>query len=345
MLLYQGSPSRSQLHHANFAMFDRNIQRTVSWVSGWTGPYEGGVSLLMKFAWINSYDNYQTLDAVFLGKRANHALWYSGHKSLTNLQWARRTNWKPNFVGLHLITDRFDKNRWWDTLVSDEHMKVCPSCAIVGFQTPLFQIEAMSQCPIHGDKLLDRCYECNAPTRSYGCLSVPFSQALCCDGCGAPYGRDMSPTYWRAMHHHRHAHQRLSPIVHWLRQVHLTIDKSHTWDDSFQSWPVTTAISDKRIAAFTMLQKAVPYQGDRSVFFNGGALHLVNSYRRKTHRLREVEVQERQQLASFLQSRQATSEGPPSNNGKERGIQRYRIYKAIRRRILRLVRDRLTKGN
>lgn len=335
------SAGLSKPYHAKLAMYDRNTQRTVSWVSGWIGPYEGGVSLLMKFAWVNSYDNYQTLDAVFLGKRSNYGLWRTEHKSLTNLHWARRTNWKPNFVGVHLITDRFDRNGWWDTLVSDERMKVCPSCAVFGYQSPLFQIEAMSQCPIHGDKLLDRCNHCNAPTRSYGYLGIPFSQALSCDGCGIPYGRDMSPAYWRAMEHHRHAHQRLSPLVRWLRQVHLTYEKSRSWDDSFQSWPVKTATSEKRIAAFTMLQKAVPYQGDRSVFFNGGALHSVNSYERKEHRLRESEVQERQRLASFLQPRRAFLPSSQFNDGKDTGLQRYRVYKAIRRRILRLLRERL----
>ena len=81
----------------------------------------------------------------------------------------------------------------WATVIADDsRLRLCRSCADTGYQSALFQIEALPNCPIHQEPLIDSCPNCHAPTPRYALCSRAFELPMQCTVCGVGYGRAWS---------------------------------------------------------------------------------------------------------------------------------------------------------
>ncbi|MDG0854782.1 hypothetical protein [Roseateles puraquae] len=76
---------------------------------------------------------------------------------------------------------------WATVIASDARLRFCQSCADVGYQSALFQIDALSRCPLHGERLRDTCPHCDAPTPRYALTVEGFQSPMQCTACGGGY--------------------------------------------------------------------------------------------------------------------------------------------------------------
>lgn len=73
------------------------------------------------------------------------------------------------------------------SIASDERLRFCPTCLEEGFQSSIFQIDAFSNCPIHGDALKNTCPRCGAPTPRYAVEPQAFKTPMHCAICNRPF--------------------------------------------------------------------------------------------------------------------------------------------------------------
>lgn len=331
-------------------MFDNHLQRTVSWVPGWMSPFEGSVSLLMKFAWVNSYDNGRTLETVFIGCRERRTSPLLGYRSLLHLDWARKAKWTPNFMGERLLLESYISNRWWRALASDSRLRYCATCADSGYQSSLFQLEALCRCPIHGDFLLDVCRHCGSLTRAYACGNTSFFNGLICSGCNRPYGSNVSPTGWLRAEQHHLIYRRMRPIVAWLEKLQISLNSNAVEDESVETWLTKDEQTRRRLTIFAMLDAAHPFTGDREIFLPQKALHLTPSNSRQTpskqpnRRILQAASTEFHTLSDLnlhvtdSADRQSNVRRVLGKSGDVRHL--YGFYKAVRRHILKTINHR-----
>lgn len=73
---------------------------------------------------------------------------------------------------------------------SIDHLKWCAKCAAVGFHTPIFQLDFVADCPIHGMPLQTRCRNCNAQV-PYRFRNEVINSPFACPSCGIPFSRSL----------------------------------------------------------------------------------------------------------------------------------------------------------
>lgn len=54
----------------------------------------------------------------------------------------------------------------WNWRELDWRLRICPSCALVGYHCVLYQMPWITTCPWHGDRLITRCKQCQRPLAS-----------------------------------------------------------------------------------------------------------------------------------------------------------------------------------
>jgi hypothetical protein len=141
-------------------------------------------------------------------------------RTLLSLQWVRPGVAEGSLPAqLMKRTLRDLSDRWWRSLASDLHLRFCPSCLALGFQSALCQIDGLSRCPAHGDAIVSRCDHCGAPTPRYAVTPMSFERPLHCSSCARPYAPIWSlecpVVMWRAPKH-LEAYEELEV---WLRRA------------------------------------------------------------------------------------------------------------------------------
>lgn len=173
-------------------VLDRFESRVPSWNwrSDWHARHESAYSLFAKFAYLNAFA-VRDLIPIFIS---------SGKKTATlrNPQVDLRdpTHFDIPAIAHVLQADLDDvKESFLFAMLpngrrkSTDHLRWCPKCAAIGFHSPLFQLEIIANCPIHGTPLRSSCSACGAQTPyrlRRDVIEVPFS----CSACHA----DFAPT-------------------------------------------------------------------------------------------------------------------------------------------------------
>lgn len=155
----------------------------------WTAPFEGAFTRAAKIALVNALDA-RALSELLFGRRLLPSSFAVVHgRSFLNGVWAAPTangstgqSVLPGFL-THLC------GGWATAIAGDARLRLCPTCADVGYQSVLFQIDALSACPIHGEPLVDACVHCHAPTPRYALCPEAFLSPMQCTACGMGYGR------------------------------------------------------------------------------------------------------------------------------------------------------------
>lgn len=156
------------------------------WISSTEGPY----TRLGKFAILNALKPKDLCQIVFGRKlRGDNPSIFHGRSLLIN-DWMVSDN-SINPLAKQISTSTLEHlcGHWTKWISSDVHMRFCPVCLDRGYQSSIFQIAAMSVCPIHEVRLMYNCPYCNAPTPRYALMQSAFYDALHCYACKKPYGK------------------------------------------------------------------------------------------------------------------------------------------------------------
>jgi hypothetical protein len=155
---------------------------------------EGAFTRVAKIALVNALDARALCDLLF-GRKLPHFSFALVHgRSFLSGTWAAPK--VRGITGRSVLPGFLTSlcSGWATAIADDSRLRLCRSCADVGYQSALFQIDALSACPIHGEPLLEVCSHCNAPTPRYALSQEAFLSPMQCTECGAGYGRAWNGT-------------------------------------------------------------------------------------------------------------------------------------------------------
>jgi len=231
-----------------------------AWLADWALPFEGGFTLLSKFAWANSLTATQLCNTVF-GRRlvsAENVRFHS--RSLLDTKWA--TDGDPGIPHMRekviegaLVSKA---GRWTRAIATDAVFRFCPHCLTNGYQSALYQIEGMTACPIHSEPLISACPRCGQSGVHYALTEAGFSVPFHCPACMAPLAGSFKPEIWSDSSFRNAALTHLAPIAQWLTQLSGSTLKWRDWDE--WHFPLRWHCSDtlRRVATLDVLLQALP---------------------------------------------------------------------------------------
>lgn len=155
----------------------------------WTAPLEGAFTRTAKIALVNALDPRALCELLF-GQRLLQTSFATVHgRSFLNGVWAvpKAQGATGQSVLPCFLTDLCGV--WATGIAGDARLRLCRACTDRGYQSMLFQIDALSACPVHGEPLIDVCPHCQAPTPRYALSPEAFLSPMQCTACGAGYGR------------------------------------------------------------------------------------------------------------------------------------------------------------
>ena len=289
----------------------------IAWVAEWAGPHEGGMTVAMKYAWANALDGAGVSKSVCGKRLVQHSALRQHGRSFLVPGWSRaaRLNSQPT-IGALIAQRDMDRyaGRWSQQLASDTCLRYCPACMQAGYQSLLFQVDALYCCPLHRTALLSACRRCGAPAPRYALTAEAMANPFCCATCGAAYGQRFDPRDWKCAGLHAQVARSLRPLVRFLLRVkRARIDWVH-WEEWFGPWLGEGDEREKRVATCDVLRRIVPTLGlDAGMFVRPA---------------RPLSVSRGRGLAVIV-SRPAGSATDPQP--------RRQIYKSIRRHLFKLL--------
>lgn len=155
----------------------------------WMQPLEGAYTRTAKIALVNALDP-RAVGELLYGSRLLPNSFGSVHgRSFLQGSWAAPR--AQGTTGQSALPGFLSSlcGSWAPAIASDARLRFCPTCADVGYQSALFQIDALSRCPLHGEPLRDTCPHCGAATPRYALTVEGFQSPMQCTTCGGGYGR------------------------------------------------------------------------------------------------------------------------------------------------------------
>lgn len=154
----------------------------------WSSPLEGAYTRVAKLAILNAFDARRLCDLLFGRRLAEPSFGVVHARSFLSATWTSSGRAKDlaSWVQCGFL-DRLC-GRWAARIASDRHLRLCPKCADLGFQSSLFQIDGLHSCPIHGLPLVIDCPHCGEPTPPYALCTEAFRTPMQCNKCGRGYG-------------------------------------------------------------------------------------------------------------------------------------------------------------
>jgi hypothetical protein len=294
----------------------------IAWNPSWIGPHEGGLTLAMKFAWANALD----------GRAASRAI--SGKSLLQNYSpklhgrsflipdWAHvAIMGRQPTIGALIAKRNLGRyaGRLAQLIGADHTFRYCSVCIKFGYQSLLFQLDAMKLCPMHRTPLLTVCTHCSAITPRFALTAEGLDVPFCCPACGQPYGDRFDPTLWSCRSLHEEVTHACKPILRFLWQAKQSNVEWFRWDDWLGPWLGLADQRRKRIATFDVLRRIVPNDLDETLFEAPAEPFMAAKSR-----------------ALVMDPRQETLD---QNGGEEYST----IYKSIRRYILKRLPKRVDR--
>ena len=168
------------------------VSNGLAWSPSWWCDHEGPFTRICKLAMVNHLSSAMVNRKVF-GLR--DVYWNFGRvhpRSLVRTDWIECAPLIPEGQELRAEIQQWSLSRFCDQTISlciasDLRLRYCPTCLEQGFQSVIFQIDALAACPIHGDALRDSCPSCGAPTPRYAVAQDVFKAPMQCLACGSPF--------------------------------------------------------------------------------------------------------------------------------------------------------------
>lgn len=241
----------------------------VAWVPQWVGPHEGGMTLAMKYAWVNALDGATAAKSICGRSLVQHHSPKLHGRTFLIPGWAAVSRvGEQSSIGA--VIARRDISRYagrcGEWLASDTHFRYCPDCIQLGYQSLLFQIDGLTFCPLHKATLLAACRRCNAPTPPYALTAETMANPFCCPACGAAYGEKFDPRGWKCAALHVQASEALLPLYKFLRRIGRANIEWLDWGEWFGPWLGEVDLREKRIATFFVLRRLVKHHLDDGLF-------------------------------------------------------------------------------
>jgi len=253
------------------------LRQGLTYSPKWFDDQEGPYTFLSKIGVVNRL-RYQVLlrhvldqsgqlaqDAASRRFTCNDAVWMTRHSDAES-SLATEAAGRALSVVLGLSAKRF---------AGDEHLRYCPACIDLGFQSALCQIDAIVKCPIHRAPILNTCRRCGRHTPPYA-VNAALKTPMRCRGCSQPLGYawgEHALLRWQALPDTA-GYARLADAIRCLSEVRW-LDRGG-WDEHFSHFtPV-----NERIAAFGLALKAAGTTIDTSLLHpavltgSSGALSL-----------------------------------------------------------------------
>ena len=173
--------------HADTTLFHK-VEGGLVDARAWTSPLEGAYTRVAKLAILNALDAPALLKIVFNRRPASASYGPVHTHSFLSGEWVDRSESRPQAQWVrggfldHLC------GRWATRIAGDQRLRLCCRCADMGFQSSLFQIDALTNCPIHNTPLIDCCPHCSEPTPRYALTVVGFDTPMQCVRCSRGYG-------------------------------------------------------------------------------------------------------------------------------------------------------------
>jgi integrase len=297
----------------------------IAWLREWQLPYEGAYTLLLKFAVANATRAGELCEAVF-GQTLNQGPTFGRihSRSLLDTNWIDQSGERGIAAMRRLTIESSMVSRagqWTSLIASDKLFRYCPECLRYGFQSFLYQIDALAKCPIHGVPILAHCTKCGQATSPYALAEVGFGIPFHCPSCLAPYSEEVDMAQWVNHELYSDAVRLLAPIAKWVHMLAgstLNWREWHTWDLPISS---LTNQREKRRATMQILAAAIPPDFGQDILEYGGSTFKLYKGGFETALLGHSLTQRSQFIDSEIRADRA------------------RLYKAVRRRLARM-----TKG-
>lgn len=253
--------------------------RVYAWSPAWAWPLEGPFTTYLKFVWANAFSASESCRILY-GRGMSSSVKNGLHgRTFLGPAWAR-TSQQTNTMkeGVLIANSGLDKYlpKLFMRIASDRNFRFCPCCLAHGYQSALFQIDALTICPIHKLILQNVCSYCKVLTPRYAITEdaaiVPFH----CNQCGHAFGEIFNPCLWRTSPLKNEVCKKLLPIVTWLRAV----DAANLHWTFFDDWMINANAADteqKRTAAFSVLRKIIPDGLENSLFQHSTKLFSVTT--------------------------------------------------------------------
>lgn len=154
----------------------------------WSAPLEGAFTRVAKIAILNALPARALCELLFGRRLVNSSYGPIHGRSFVSSGWVKREG--LNGAGTWALDGFLELQcgRWAPRVASDQRLRLCRHCADTGFQAAIFQIDAVTTCPIHDELLIDCCPHCSAPTPPYALSVESFETPMQCGHCGQGYG-------------------------------------------------------------------------------------------------------------------------------------------------------------
>jgi hypothetical protein len=158
----------------------------------WSAPLEGAFTRVAKIAILNALPARPLCELLFGRRLVNSSYGPIHGRSFVSSGWVKREGLSE--AGTWALGGFLERQcgRWAPRVASDQRLRLCRHCADTGFQAAIFQIDAVTTCPIHDEPLIDCCPHCSAPTPPYALTVESFETPMQCGHCGQGYGRAWS---------------------------------------------------------------------------------------------------------------------------------------------------------
>lgn len=283
-------------------------------------PYEGGLSLLLKFAWANCASAADICHAVFGRNLLRPCGTQRQGRSLLDVSW---DSGRPD-VGLGRMRALCRQGalgalagQWAPKIASDFRIRYCSACMQAGYQCAFYQIDALTCCPIHGEALRHVCMHCGTDMPPYAIVHDAFISPFFCPQCDHPYaGAPPDAARWGDPALRLRVEHAIAPLANWVRRIGNAGMHWRRWEE----WALPAGSSTTGL-----MRRTATVQVLASIISPGPSLAFseVRDWRYPIYRGGKVpSIRDIQPYALTRLTPQETNE-------------RCRIYKAIRRQLER----------
>jgi hypothetical protein len=189
------------------------------WTPRWVAPFESAFNLLQKYAWANVLDIRKLRKHVLPTNQSGIArLWSS---DLLRGEWIGRTRLPASLEAAvrNGLLGNYAK-RWTRLIASGSHLRYCLPCAEVGYHSIFHQVDGLTLCPIHTQRILDSCQRCEAPMPAFNLRSSMLTAPFRCPQCQEPLASKLDPNRWVYGPSDQEWFTRaLAPIADWLHRL------------------------------------------------------------------------------------------------------------------------------
>lgn len=241
-----------------------------AWLNSWQQPFEGSLSLLLKFAWANAATASDTCQDHFDRKVLSAMNVKRQGRSLLDLSWASAggaessSYLKTMSVRASLATLA---ERWTFLIASDMHIRYCARCIGEGFHSSIYQIDALQKCPIHRESLLSVCNHCGGATSTHAISKETFENPFHCVHCGSHIGiGDFDPKQWGNQSLRLAAAHALAPFASWLQRLVSAGIRWDRWEDWGLPLKHLTSEAERRKSTVRVLASLVSPDFDTDLF-------------------------------------------------------------------------------